>query len=336
MRVPTVLSTLLAGLALGAGSASAAGSWAQPQIKRVVKAGLLPERVPAFRPAEPLTQRALANALAELDARREDGVPVPYRYPVTQPGAAVSIKKLDAALVGFVGLGDAARQLTDKLRAAGLRPPGGTATEVIARMLGLRYNHPAGSDELELFPDEPATRAEAAYSLARLLELTGWEGDWVRSRIETFELPPLSAAQRDVLQRAVSLVGSPYVWGGESVSEGGYDCSGFVWAVYRLYEYRSAPALAGLLRGRTAAAMAGEVGPAKRIRTPAKLEPGDLVFQSGTGRKKAADVNHASIYVGGGWLIHSSRYGTTMTPFEGWYRDAMAWGRRPLREAGVA
>jgi cell wall-associated NlpC family hydrolase len=203
-------------------------------------------------------------------------------------------------------------------------------------MLGLRYNHPAGSDELELFPSEAATRAEAAYSFARLLEFTGWEGDWVRSRIESLELPELTPGQRDVLQRAVSLVGSPYVWGGESVAEGGYDCSGFVWAVYRLYAYPAAPALAGLLRGRTAAAMAGEVGPAKRIRSAAKLEPGDLVFQSGTGRKRATDVNHASIYVGGGWIVHSSRHGTTMTPFEGWYRDAMAWGRRPLREAGLA
>jgi cell wall-associated NlpC family hydrolase len=336
MRFVSVLSVLLALAAVGAGTASAARSWAQPQIKAVVRAGLLAKQVPAFQPTAPLTQGALATALEELDARREDGVPVPYRYPTPNPGAPVSLGKLDAALVGFLGLGDAARQLTDKLRTAGLKPPAGTSTEVIARMLGLRYNHPAGSDDLELFPNEAATRAEGAYSLARMLELTGWETEWVRSRIEELTLPALTPGQRQVLQRAVSLVGSPYVWGGESVAEGGYDCSGFVWAVYRLHSYPSAPALAGLLHGRTAAAMAGEVGPARRIRKVAQLEPGDLVFQTGTRRKTAADVNHASIYFGGGWIIHSSRYGTTMTPFEGWYRDAMVWGRRPLREAGLA
>ena len=37
----------------------------------------------------------------------------------------------------------------------------------VARLLGLRLNHPAADDALELGPNDPATRAEAAYSLAR-------------------------------------------------------------------------------------------------------------------------------------------------------------------------
>jgi hypothetical protein len=35
-------------------------------------------------------------------------------------------------------------------------------------------------------------------------------------------------------------------------------------------------------------------------------------------------------------MIHSSRYGVTLAPVEGWYRTAFAWARRPLAEAGVA
>jgi hypothetical protein len=42
------------------------------------------------------------------------------------------------------------------------------------------------------------------------------------------------------------------------------------------------------------------------------------------------------IYLGGGWMAHSSSRGTTLAPLVGWYRDRFAWGRRPLAEAGLA
>lgn len=35
----------------------------------------------------------------------------------------------------------------------------------------------------------------------------------------------------DIVTTARSFLGKPYVWGGETDSEGGYDCSGFVYAV---------------------------------------------------------------------------------------------------------
>ena len=41
------------------------------------------------------------------------------------------------------------------------------------------------------------------------------------------------------------------------------------------------------------------------------------------------------IYAGGGWMIHSSRYGVALAPVEGWYAERFAWGRRPLAEAGL-
>ncbi|HXH89162.1 MAG TPA: hypothetical protein VNI55_11235, partial [Gaiellaceae bacterium] len=104
------LAVLLAVIAVGcsptaATAAAAKPSWAQPQIKAVVAAGLLADSVAAFRPAEPLTQQALADALAVLGAERETR----FRYALTAPARAVTIRELDAALVGFAGLGDAAR-----------------------------------------------------------------------------------------------------------------------------------------------------------------------------------------------------------------------------------
>ncbi len=324
-------------------SAAADRSWAQPQIEAVVEAGLLADKVATFKPDRPLTQKALAEALESLSLASEE--PVDYRYPLVAPGRAVTIRELDAALVGFLGLGDSARSVTAALRDAGLAPKAGAGSETVARLLGLRFNHPAEQDALKLGLADPATRAEAAYSLARLLELSGWEQDRVRSATAELVLPELTEIQRQVLQRAVSFVGYPYVWGGVSETAqqpfgkqapGGFDCSGFVWRVFKLEPFAGASALAAVLRGRTTFQIAGEVPPAPRIKKTENLQPGDLIFQGDKGAKsKPAQVGHAGIYLGNGWFVHSSDSGTTLHPFDGWYRERFAWARRPLREAGL-
>jgi hypothetical protein len=340
---------VLIGLALSclvpAGAAAAEKSWAHPQIEAVVAAGLLADDAAAFKPQQPLTQRALGSALETLAYASGEQLAPAYRVVV--PGRAVTIRELDAALVAFLGLGDAARAITAALRTAGLSPKNGAGTETVARLLGLRTNHPAARDALELGLNDPATRAEAAYSLAQVLELSGWEQERVRGAVETLVLPELSALQREVLRRAVSFVGSPYIWGGMSEKPqslwngktlpGGFDCSGFVWRVFKLEPFEGASALATVLRGRTTYDMSGEVPPAQRIKKVENLQPGDLIFQGAKGPKsKPAQVDHAGIYLGGGWFVHSSGHGTTLHPFEGWYRDRFAWARRPLREAGLA
>ncbi len=325
-------------------SAAAERSWAEEQIETVVEAGLLADDVAAFKPDRPLTQKALSAALESLSLAGEE--PVDYRYPLVAPGRTVTIRELDAALVGFLGLGDSARAVAAALRVAGLAPKTGAGTETVARLLGLRVNHPAEQDALELGLNDPATRAEAAYSLARVLGLNGWEQDRIRSATEGLVLPQLTELQRQVLQRAVSFVGYPYIWGGSSESvqqpfgkraPGGFDCSGFVWRVFKLEPFAGASALASVLRGRTTFQMAGEVPPAQRIKKTENLQPGDLIFQGDKGAaSRPAQVGHAGIYLGDGWFVHSSDSGTTLHPFEGWYRERFAWARRPLREAGLS
>jgi len=346
VRLAAALLTLCA-LALGSaasgGAAAAKRSWAQPQIKAVVAAGLLADSVAAFAPEQPLTQAALGDALALLALQSEDGVL--SRYRVVAPARAVTIRELDAALVAFLGLGDAARAITAQLKAAGLAPKAGAGTETVARLLGLRINHPAAEDAIELGLNDPATRAEAAYSLARLLDLSDWHRERVRTSAESFVLPQLSEWQRRVLTRATSFVGYPYIWGGTSEQPqqlfgravpGGFDCSGLVWRVFKTEPFDGASALASVLRGRTTYEMSGEVGTARRIRKAESLQPGDVIFQGAAGTKsKPGQVDHAGIYLGGGWIVHSSGSGTTLHPFEGWYRDRFAWARRPLREAGL-
>jgi hypothetical protein len=331
-------------LALPASALGADRSWAEPQIETVVEAGLLADSAEAFKPQKPLTQRALGAALATLSLASVE--PVAYRYPVAVPGRAVTIRELDAALVGFLGLAGSARLVTAALRDAGLAPKAGAGTETVARLLGLRVNHPAAEDALELGLNDAATRAEAAYSLARMLALSGWEQEEIRAAAEQLVLPVPTGTQQRLLRRAVSLIGSPYVWGGTSESPqqlwdgkrlpGGFDCSGLVWRVFKLEPFAGASALATVLRGRTTYEMSGEVPPAERIRRIENLQPGDVIFQGAKGpASKPAQVDHAGIYLGGGWFIHSSGNGTTLHPLDGWYRDRFAWARRPLREAGL-
>lgn len=312
-------------------------SWAQAEIKLVVGRGLMAESVATFRPDAPLTQAALTELISGLT----ETVPP----AAAQAGGPVTMSQLDAQLVRALGLGDEASLFYRAAAQAGTRPPARFGTESVARLIGLRKNHPATSDNLERSPTETATRAEAAYSAARILRLSDWDLRRVEEASTSFSLPALTSWQRRMLTTAFGLIGFPYVWGGESEARqspfglqaaGGFDCSGFAWRVYKLQAYPGAGRLPQTLAGRTAAAMAGEVGAARRIRA-ARLAPADLVFFADGGRRAKADaVDHMGLYVGNGWMIHSSRSGVALDPVSGWYSRRLAWGRRPLLEAGLS
>lgn len=332
---------LCAALALVfAAPAAAARSWAEPQIRVVTAKGLLGGQPSAFRPDDPLTRGELADLVTGLTGK---AAPM-----AADPGSAVTIAQLDAQLVRALGLLPAARQFSVGLRAAGLTPTRSFGTEVVARLLGLRVNHPAGQDTLERGPDEVATRAEAAYSAAHILGFTGGEVDLVNGLSSTFLLPASAGLQHDVLQTAVSLVGLPYVWGGTSerpqdpfgtdrLVPGGFDCSGFAWRVFKLQAYAGAEALAATLKGRTTYAMSAEVPRAKRIPLTG-LRPADLLFFGAHGpTSKPAEIDHMGVYLGGDWFVQSSDEGVSLAPLGSeWYAKRFAWARRPLAEAGLA
>jgi cell wall-associated NlpC family hydrolase len=266
-------------------------------------------------------------------------------YRAAAPAQPVTLKQLDAALVAYLGLSGAARKIQLTLQTAGLRPPASTGTEAVARMLQLRLNHPSGQDDLELLPFQPATRAEAAWSFAQVLRLDQWAVDSVQHAADTFTLPELTSWQRRLLTTAVHYVGYPYVWGGTSPTAetlygvrapGGFDCSGFVWRVYKLTSYAGSGRLSSVLRGRTTYQMSGEV-PHRELLPATKLQPADVMFFGAHGRQsKPSEVDHTALYLGNGWFIQSSGEGVTLLPFDGWYTRSYAWGRRPLREAGLA
>jgi cell wall-associated NlpC family hydrolase len=369
------LATLAAACAVAAVStAAAAGSsrnlpnWAAPQIATVVAHKLMGAKsVRKFRPNAALTNQTLTNLAADL--KEELGSTVPpadgsggtgtttgttttgsttTTPTVSDPAAPQTMAQLDRSLVQAVGLGKAAKQITQGARADGLTVPGRFGTEVVARLLGLRLNHPAAQDFIELRPQDPATRAEAAYSAAQILALGFLDDSWqiaeVKSLAADFTLPEVTDWQRQILKVAFSKIGMPYIWGGTSdntetdfgvTARGGYDCSGFVWRVYKLQSYPNEGSLASTLQGRTTYTMSVEVPRSKRISFK-KLQPADVIFFGSKGpNSKGSQVFHTGIYVGNGWFIQSSDRGVALAQLTDWYKRKFAWGRRPLREAGL-
>ncbi|GAA2251671.1 hypothetical protein GCM10010402_03500 [Actinomadura luteofluorescens] len=103
---------------------------------------------------------------------------------------------------------------------------------------------------------------------------------------------------RTVIKAAYTRLGWPYVWGGESEAEGGYDCSG-------LMQY--AFARAGIRLPRVAAdqARAGWVVPYS------KAEPGDMLIWANDPTAPGY-ISHIALYLGQGKMLAAPRTGTVV------------------------
>lgn len=95
-----------------------------------------------------------------------------------------------------------------------------------------------------------------------------------------------SGSGQAVADYACQFVGNPYVWGGESLTNGA-DCSGFVKAVYAHFGV-SLPHSSYSLRSVGYAVSASE------------MQPGDIVCYEG----------HVAIYIGGGAIVHAASAST--------------------------
>ena len=103
-----------------------------------------------------------------------------------------------------------------------------------------------------------------------------------------------NALRAKIVANAASRKGVPYVWGGESLAEGGFDCSGLVYDAYRN---------AGInVSRKTAAGFASSMG---KVAPISSLQPGDLVAWG----KSPATAHHVAIYAGNGMIWEAPRRG---------------------------
>lgn len=106
--------------------------------------------------------------------------------------------------------------------------------------------------------------------------------------------PAENGKVQSVLRRAMTLLGTPYRWGGTS-PDSGFDCSGLVGYVFRT--------ALGIELPRVSREMARD-GEAQLISDRNALAAGDLVFFGRKGR-----VDHVGIYVGEGRFLHAPSTG---------------------------
>jgi cell wall-associated NlpC family hydrolase len=305
-------------------------NWATSAIRTIVRHHILPEgtTVANFRPNAALdatTLYFLLNGAVPNGAARAGILPSPR---------AITMGQLDAAFVRARGL-----QPLANLRRAGYTPRPSAGTEIVARLMRLRLNHPMGQDALERSDTMVATRAEAAWTTVRIL--AGADAGYAQEIVAKLaRLPQTTGERHAVIDRAIHMLGQPYVWGGTwekptggpngRQAAGGFDCSGLVWRVMA-FDPAALPGTAARIGGRTTYDMARTTVKTRRLRA-AITRPGDILLFSPSGRRANwTNVNHAGIAIGGGLFINSGSKGVAIDEYDvGYYHDALAWGKSVL------
>lgn len=124
----------------------------------------------------------------------------------------------------------------------------------------------------------------------------------------------MSINGEDIGDYASQFLGTPYVWGGNSLTKG-VDCSGLVQQVFRHF---------GIELPRVTYDQIGEGAPVSMK----GLRPGDLMFFD-TSSQSGPD--HVGIYLGNGKMIHTPRPGKSIEIVDvtkGYYLDTFMGGRR--------
>lgn len=135
----------------------------------------------------------------------------------------------------------------------------------------------------------PAGNASLHDDLDRLIADRGFIGKLESAR--------QTAGERasELVVTAMGFLGVPYRWGGTN-AETGFDCSGFVRAMY------------GQTIGKLLPRRADEQAASTQTIPKSDLKPGDLVFFNTMRRA----FSHVGIYVGDGKFIHAPRSGATI------------------------
>jgi len=220
--------------------------------------------------------------------------------------AALAVASLPAIAQNAAEAGPASQSTAAKSEPARSRTDA-AATSTLAALLP----HLAASDTIPLMDRS----AMFAGDLGRLISAYD-ASKGVSAATEAALANDSDGKVQSILRRAMTLLGTPYRWGGTS-PDAGFDCSGLVGYVFRT--------ALGVELPRVSREMASQAS-AELIRDRASLNAGDLVFFGRRGR-----VDHVGIYVGEGRFLHAPSTGKdvrTDTLLSGYWGDKFMQARR--------
>jgi hypothetical protein len=118
---------------------------------------------------------------------------------------------------------------------------------------------------------------------------------------------PANPAARDVIVRAMSQIGVPYMWGGGDANGptgGGFDCSGLM-----VYGFAGI----GITVPHQTQAIWNTFQPA--ITDPGITQPGDMLLFSSNGQPSG--IHHVGLYLGEGKMLHAPETGSAVQVIDG-------------------
>jgi hypothetical protein len=213
------------------------------------------------------------------------------------------------------GLGDVAQNINGLL--GGVPSYGGAMAVFMDLHLKYRYS--------KVWPGHAYPRGELAYTLYKLDNLDSWRVPYIRESFTASScvMPSVKEDQIKAARLGFERLGCPYLYGGESESEGGFDCSGFV--------YNTLSMRMGYPMMRVADDQARDD---RYLYIPREaLEPGDAIFFYEDAKSDPSGyIGHAGMYVGNGLFIHStgSNAGVSFDCLDNndYWGTHLAWGRR--------
>lgn len=239
----------------------------------------------ARRPLRGVTLTLFCTAtlcLASISAQAQNApVAAPLEAAALKQASSQSLVAASADAVVADALVSSVATTTEKTSSSSVRDK---AAQAAAATLTALLPRLAASDTMPMLDRS----AMFAGDLSRLL------ANYDLSRTGVLEQQDSGGKVQTVLQRALTLLGTPYRWGGTS-PDSGFDCSGLVGYVFRT--------ALGIDLPRVSRDMARK-SDAELIKNREDLQQGDLVFFGRRGR-----VSHVGIYVGEGRFLHSPSTG---------------------------
>ena len=169
---------------------------------------------------------------------------------------------------------------------------------VDARARAAKAEADAARIQGEIGAKKDAMEDQIAVVEERLAELSNADRETLTGGGETdYEVPAGTGAAAEAVQAALSVQGSPYVWGAKGPSQ--FDCSGLTYWAYQQ---------AGVTLGGSTKTQVNEGSSV----SSGQLQPGDLIFYN-------SPVSHVSMYVGNGKAVHAPTSGDVVKVDE--YKD---------------